>query len=80
MLDLNENDNQGVRFELLPCYLAESRLEEARELMDRGRAIHACGEPDFDLMVGCVRCRATPNAAVQSPAQAPLPSRVPGLR
>lgn len=35
MLDLNENDNQGLRYELLPCYLAESKLKEVGELMSR---------------------------------------------
>jgi tetratricopeptide (TPR) repeat protein len=35
MLALNENDNQGVRYELLPCLLALDRLEDARKLMQR---------------------------------------------
>jgi tetratricopeptide (TPR) repeat protein len=35
MLDLNENDNQGVRYELLPTLLARGRLDEARALMER---------------------------------------------
>ncbi|HAV63793.1 MAG TPA: hypothetical protein DCY13_15690, partial [Verrucomicrobiales bacterium] len=35
MLTLNENDNQGVRYELLPVLLAQSRLDEARALMER---------------------------------------------
>jgi hypothetical protein len=35
MLALNENDNQGVRYELLPCLLALDRLEEAGKLMQR---------------------------------------------
>lgn len=35
MLTLNENDNQGVRYELLPVLLAQGRLEEARALMKR---------------------------------------------
>ena len=33
MLILNEHDNQGVRYHLLPCLLALGRLEEARKLM-----------------------------------------------
>jgi tetratricopeptide (TPR) repeat protein len=32
MLALNPNDNQGVRYALLACYLALGRLEEARRL------------------------------------------------
>lgn len=32
MLELNPNDNQGVRYRLLGCYLEENRLESAREL------------------------------------------------
>lgn len=35
MLVLNENDNQGIRYELLPCLLMKSRLEEARALMTK---------------------------------------------
>lgn len=35
MLALNENDNQGVRYELLPVLLTQGRLEEARALMER---------------------------------------------
>ena len=35
MLALNENDNQGVRYELLPALLAQGRLDEARVLMER---------------------------------------------
>ena len=35
MLDLNQNDNQGVRYELLPTLLASGRLDEARALMER---------------------------------------------
>lgn len=35
MLALNEHDNQGVRYSLLPTLLAAGRLEEARDLMDR---------------------------------------------
>jgi tetratricopeptide (TPR) repeat protein len=35
MLLLNENDNQGVRYELLPLLLIESRLEEADQLIQR---------------------------------------------
>jgi tetratricopeptide (TPR) repeat protein len=35
MLALNEHDNQGVRYELLPCLLALDRLEDARKLMQR---------------------------------------------
>lgn len=33
MLVLNENDNQGVRYYLLPCLLALKRLDDARALM-----------------------------------------------
>jgi tetratricopeptide (TPR) repeat protein len=35
MLALNENDNQGVRYELLPVLLSQGRLDEARALMER---------------------------------------------
>jgi tetratricopeptide (TPR) repeat protein len=35
MLALNENDNQGIRYELLPVLLTQGRLEEARALMER---------------------------------------------
>ncbi len=35
MLALNENDNQGVRYELLPCLLVLRRLEEVRSLFKR---------------------------------------------
>jgi tetratricopeptide (TPR) repeat protein len=35
MLALNENDNQGVRYELLSALLAQGRLDEARVLMER---------------------------------------------
>ena len=35
MLALNENDNQGVRYELLPTLLARGRLDESRALMER---------------------------------------------
>lgn len=35
MLTLNENDNQGVRYELLPALLTQGRLDEARALMER---------------------------------------------
>jgi tetratricopeptide (TPR) repeat protein len=35
MLDLNPMDNQGVRYELLPLYLREGRLEAARDLIGR---------------------------------------------
>jgi tetratricopeptide (TPR) repeat protein len=35
MLQLNENDNQGVRYELLPAYLGMNRLEPARALLKK---------------------------------------------
>ncbi len=35
MLALNENDNQGMRYHLLPCLLALRRLDEAQALMKR---------------------------------------------
>ncbi len=35
MLELNPNDNQGVRYHLLPGYLALGRLEEVRRLMEK---------------------------------------------
>lgn len=35
MLRLNPNDNQGVRYELLGCYLAEGRLANARGVLRR---------------------------------------------
>jgi tetratricopeptide (TPR) repeat protein len=35
MLALNENDNQGVRYEMLPCLMALGRLEEAGKLMQQ---------------------------------------------
>ncbi|RME40856.1 MAG: tetratricopeptide repeat protein [Planctomycetota bacterium] len=35
MLDLNPEDNQGVRYPLLGCYLEEGDLESARELFER---------------------------------------------
>ena len=35
MLALNENDNQGVRYHLLPSLLALGRLEAAQALMNR---------------------------------------------
>src|SRR5262249_41953854 len=35
MLVLNEDDNQGVRYELLPLLLSLSRLDAARALMER---------------------------------------------
>lgn len=37
MLALNENDNQGVRYELLPTLLARGRLDDARALMERSK-------------------------------------------
>ena len=37
MLTLNESDNQGVRYELLPILLAMKRLEEARTLLTQYR-------------------------------------------
>lgn len=47
MLDLNPNDNQGVRDRLLPMYLEAGRLEDARRLIERYRkdfsAIHDFG-------------------------------------
>ncbi|MGC9451677.1 MAG: tetratricopeptide repeat protein [Oceanipulchritudo sp.] len=33
MVNLNHNDNQGVRYHLLPCLLAQGKLEEAQALM-----------------------------------------------
>lgn len=33
MLALHKNDNQGVRYELLPCLLALGRLEDAAGLI-----------------------------------------------
>jgi tetratricopeptide (TPR) repeat protein len=33
MLALNPNDNQGVRYHLLPCYLATNRFEQAEALL-----------------------------------------------
>jgi tetratricopeptide (TPR) repeat protein len=38
MLELNPNDNQGVRYHLLPCYLALGRLEGARRLFGKYEA------------------------------------------
>ncbi|MDB6067404.1 MAG: hypothetical protein JWR26_3612 [Pedosphaera sp.] len=35
MLELNPNDNQGVRFSLLPCLLTLNRLKEARKLFKK---------------------------------------------
>ena len=35
MLELNPNDNQGVRYPLLPCLLILNRLEEARLLFEK---------------------------------------------
>jgi tetratricopeptide (TPR) repeat protein len=35
MLELNENDNQGARYELLPLLLMDNRLDEARRLEAR---------------------------------------------
>jgi tetratricopeptide (TPR) repeat protein len=35
MLILNPNDNQGVRYHLLPCYLIADRLKPARKLMTK---------------------------------------------
>ena len=35
MLDLNPNDNQGVRYGLLGCYLEKKRYHEAQRLLDR---------------------------------------------
>ncbi len=34
ILDLNRNDNQGVRYELLPRYLEAGALEKARKLLE----------------------------------------------
>ncbi len=34
MLDLNENDNQGARYEAVGCFLAAGRLDEAQALVD----------------------------------------------
>jgi tetratricopeptide (TPR) repeat protein len=45
MLALNENDNQGVRHELLPLLLSQGRLEEARALMSRYQ-----GECDYNVV------------------------------
>ncbi|MBI2302650.1 MAG: hypothetical protein HYU66_27405 [Armatimonadetes bacterium] len=48
MLELNPNDNQGMREPLLGHYLAEDRLEDARRLLDTyaedAWAVHAFGE------------------------------------
>lgn len=35
MLDLNPNDNQGVRYGLLGCYLARKQYHKAQTLLDR---------------------------------------------
>jgi tetratricopeptide (TPR) repeat protein len=35
MLELNPNDNQGLRYALLSCYLETERLEAARDLLRR---------------------------------------------
>ncbi len=35
MLDLNPNDNQGIRYGLLGCYLAKKRYYDAQQLLDR---------------------------------------------
>ncbi len=35
MLRLNENDNQGIRYHLLPCLLALKRMEELQALIDQ---------------------------------------------
>lgn len=35
ILDLNEGDNQGIRYELLPILLSTNRLEDARSLLQR---------------------------------------------
>ncbi|WP_249871577.1 SEC-C domain-containing protein [Oceanobacillus saliphilus] len=33
LLELNPNDNQGIRYQLLPVYLEEEKYEEAKELL-----------------------------------------------
>jgi len=47
LLELNPNDNQGVRYVLLACYLAEENLEGARRLLrdydDDGDIVFAWG-------------------------------------
>ena len=35
MLDLNPNDNQGIRYGLLGCYLARKRYHNTQQLLDR---------------------------------------------
>lgn len=35
MLELNPNDNQGIRYGLLGCYLASKRYKAAQKLLDR---------------------------------------------
>lgn len=35
MLELNPGDNQGARYELMACYLAGGRLDDARRLFER---------------------------------------------
>lgn len=35
MLELNPNDNQGIRYGLLGCYLARKRYGDAQKLLDR---------------------------------------------
>jgi tetratricopeptide (TPR) repeat protein len=40
MLKYNENDNQGIRYALLPCLMIQGRLAQARELMNTYREGH----------------------------------------
>lgn len=59
LLKLNPNDNQGLRYELLSCYLQGKKLEEASELLRKyeaegfaiflwGRVLHKILSGDLD--------------------------------
>lgn len=53
LLDLNENDNQGVRYFLFPLYVALGKVNEAKQLLeeyDEGTSTHLYNELLLELM------------------------------
>lgn len=92
MLALNENDNQGVRYELLPLLLTVGRLKEAGALMKRYKetgfnAVFAWGRVLERLLAGrktdaaralAVARKQNPHVEVYLKGHRKLPKQVPG--
>lgn len=92
MLALNENDNQGVRYELLPLLLTLGRLKEAGALMKRYKetgfnVVFAWGRVLERVLVGreveAVKALAAarkqnPHVEIYLKGHRKLPKRVPG--